>query len=344
LNVLKAQSGGGPPIVTVSLTRVICGPVRAWNERSRVRSGRVRPRVLMVTGGGIENGGGVGRMVGYIVAAWNHRICPMVEVIDTRGPKFTRSLWPFFFLNSVLRIIINAPARPLLHVHLAANGSTLRKVILTRLGHMLGLTYIIHLHDPTYAKFYNELPTFLRSIVRGMFMRAARVIVLGKGTAGIISKLVGFPYERIDVVPNAVPDFHCADRVEMDEGKTETRILFLGELQHRKGVYDLIDALSRPQVIDLRWTATLAGGGPAQTGFEEQAARSGLRHRISFPGWLSGAATRQLLQTAAVLVLPSYAEEMAMSVLEGMAFGLCVVCTPVGASSEVIENEIWYRR
>jgi glycosyltransferase involved in cell wall biosynthesis len=38
--------------------------------------------------------------------------------------------------------------------------------------------------------------------------------------------------------------------------------------------------------------------------------------------------------------LPSYAEGMAMSVLEGMSYGLCVICTPVGSLQYVIENDV----
>jgi glycosyltransferase involved in cell wall biosynthesis len=148
------------------------------------------------------------------------------------------------------------------------------------------------------------------------------------------------PSECIDIIPNAVPGPANLVRYKNQEEEAEPHILFLGQLHRRKGVHDLIAALAQREVADLRWTATLAGGGPDQAVFEEQAAQAGLRHRISFPGWLTHSATRSLLETSAILVLPSYAEEMAMSVLEGMAFGLCIVCTPVGALAEVVEDGV----
>ena len=120
----------------------------------------------------------------------------------------------------------------------------------------------------------------------------------------------------------------------------EPHLLFLGELQQRKGVHDLLEALARPEMVGLRWTATLAGGGADQARYEAQASRLGLDDRISFPGWLTKGPVEALLETADILVLPSYAEEMAMSVLEGMAYGLCVVCTPVGALAEVVEDGV----
>ena len=118
------------------------------------------------------------------------------------------------------------------------------------------------------------------------------------------------------------------------------RIIFLGRLQRRKGVHDLIEALARDELRALSWRATIAGGGPDQRVFEEQAAQASIANRIDFPGWLDQSAIVALLKTADILVLPSYAEEMAMSVLEGMAFGLCIVCTTVGALAEVVEDGV----
>jgi len=296
--------------------------------------------ILMVLGGGLENGGGIGRMVGYVASAWNGQARAPMTVIDTRGPQHRRILWPWFLLRSLFQIVRHAPRQPILHVHLAANSSTWRKLIITRVGRFLGLDYLIHMHDPRYAEFYFGLPQWLRSAVRPMFDNAFGIVVLGTPAANTVTRLFGIPRERIDVIPNGVPGpTRLAQRGARAEN-TEPHILFLGHLHRRKGVHDLIEALSRPEVAGMPWKATLAGGGPEQAEYVAQAVRLGVRNRISFPGWLPRALVTSLLEAADILVLPSYAEEMSMSLLEGMAHGLCVVCTPVGAQAEVVEDNL----
>ena len=60
------------------------------------------------------------------------------------------------------------------------------------------------------------------------------------------------------------------------------------------------------------------------------AASLGLAGRITLPGWLDGVAVRQACMDADVLCLPSHAEGLAMAVLEGLAYGLAIIATPVG--------------
>lgn len=295
--------------------------------------------VLMVTGGGLENGGGIGRMIGYVIAAWNEGARPPMQVVDTRGPKYKRIVWPWFMLRSIVKVVCNAPKRPILHLHLAANSSTWRKLIIAQVGKVCGLDYLIHLHDPKYAEFYGRVPRLLRPLVKSLFLDAARVVTLGSPAATMVAALFGVPRERIDIVPNCVPGPPCLRKQDRDE-RAPPHVLFLGQLERRKGAHDLIEALARREVAGLPWIATLAGGGADQPGFEEQAARLGIRDRIGFPGWLARGPTTALLEAADILVLPSYAEEMAMSVLEGMAYGLSVICTAVGAQAEVVEDGV----
>jgi glycosyltransferase involved in cell wall biosynthesis len=301
--------------------------------------------VLMITAGGLEHGGGIGRMVGYTLGAWTEATLPPIRVIDTRGPKYSRWVWPFYLLKCLFEIVRFAPRNPVLHVHLAANSSTWRKIAVVWLGRLLRLDYVIHLHDPTYAEFYLGLPGWARALVREMYLRAGRVIALGSPAKAMISSVIGVPAERIEVVPNAVPGPSCPGPLHTVPGVAHAEvdgpcILFLGQLQQRKGVHDLIDALARPELAAQRWRAILAGGGPDQNRYQEQARARGILPRICFPGWLPRRETEGLLETASILVLPSYAEEMAMSVLEGMAYGLCVVSTPVGALAEVLDDGV----
>ena len=140
------------------------------------------------------------------------------------------------------------------------------------------------------------------------------------------------------VLHNAVPDpLPDLDRTRCP-GKP-CHLLFLGHLSARKGVPDLLQALASPTMKHLRWRATLAGGGPIDE-FRNLAEDLGILERLSFPGWVDEVGVSALCADADVLVLPSYAEGLAMSVLEGLSHGLAVITTPVGAHSEVIEPEV----
>ena len=181
---------------------------------------RHRP-ILMLVGGGLEHGGGIGRLVGYVTKAWNREIYPPITVVDPRGPDRIL-LWPFFLIKSIFQIIGRSPQRPLVHIHLAANSSTLRKLILANLSRLLRLDFVIHLHDPLYPDFYNSLPRWARSLVRSMFIRAERVIVLGKPAAAMVNMLIGVPRDRVDILPNAVPGPAKLERATTFEASPET--------------------------------------------------------------------------------------------------------------------------
>ena len=87
------------------------------------------------------------------------------------------------------------------------------------------------------------------------------------------------------------------------------------------------------------WRATLAGDENV-TEVRSAIAALGLCGRVHIPGyWIGPAEVEDLITHADVLVLPSFNEGLPMSVIEGMAGGLAVVTTPVGAVRDVIEHE-----
>jgi glycosyltransferase involved in cell wall biosynthesis len=102
-------------------------------------------------------------------------------------------------------------------------------------------------------------------------------------------------------------------------------------------VPQLVDALSTLS-SELNWRATIAGDGDVEV-TRESISRRGLSGRVDLPGWVGPEEVSRLLLEGDVLVLPSLSENLPMSVVEGMAYGLSVVTTPVGAIADIIEHE-----
>ncbi len=303
--------------------------------------------VLIVTPGGIERGGGIGRQMGYFLQA---RCAGTDElryrVVDSRGPWFIGAsplctFGAIIYLGyAVLALLLSrCSLRPhLLHVNITGRGSTIRKIVLLTVARGLGLRYILHIHDYDYAGYYRERSAFLQRRIATTFRRAAIVLVLSRRDQEVISQLFDLPKDQTIVLHNAVPDPLPEVSRTCHPGEP-CHVLFLGYLSARKGVPELLRALASLPTTTRHWRVTLAGDGPIDD-FRKLAADLGILGRVSFPGWLDEAGVSALCADADVLVLPSHAEGLAMSVLEGLSHGLAVMTTPVGAHTEVIEPEV----
>jgi glycosyltransferase involved in cell wall biosynthesis len=85
------------------------------------------------------------------------------------------------------------------------------------------------------------------------------------------------------------------------------------------------------------WEATLAGDGEVdQT--RAKIAALGMADRVRVHGWANPADVIALEETHDVMVLPSFNENLPMSVIEGMACGMAVIATPVGAVPDIIKD------
>ncbi|MDT8855531.1 glycosyltransferase family 4 protein [Paracoccaceae bacterium Fryx2] len=286
--------------------------------------------------GGRESGGGIGRLVGYVVdeaarRGERHLVC------DTRGRRWQ-------IPGSILRLLgamailasdrLLAPER-IHHIHVAGRGSTARKLILTFVARSLGCRHILHLHDYDYgADLSRRSPRRQRWVAR-MFRGADRVIVLGLRDRDTVVERLGVARDKVVVMHNAVPD----PGPKPAQGRDVPLILFLGQLSQRKGVPELLTALASPELAGRDWRAVLAGDGPVAE-YRAMAAALDLGDRVEMPGWLAEPDVRALCASADILVLPSHAEGLAMAVIEGLAHGLAVVTTRVGAHEEALTDGV----
>ncbi len=301
--------------------------------------------VMILCPGGLEHGGGIGRQMEYFLRAENAVTNARYRVVDTRGPwylgasKLRAGLAVFYLVSAAVKLtaarLADTPA--IVHVNITGRGSTIRKLILIPILRLIGLRYLLHVHEPDYGSDYRRRHRTVQALVRRAFQHADCVLVLGAAERQSLLHLLQLDSEKILVLPNAVPDPLPSARASRAGAKCH--FLFLGYLSARKGVPELLQALAHSSLKGRPWRATLAGGGPVDE-FRQMAAALGIGDRVEFPGWLEKPQVDGLCRQADVLVLPSHAEGLAMSVLEGLSYGLAVIATPVGAHTEVIEPNI----
>ncbi len=285
-------------------------------------------------------GGGMYKVADYLIQSQgpaepgrSARLLPL----DTRGAGSAAASLAVLAgaLGKLLRGRLNGRLAGV-HVNMAERLSLVRKSVVVVACRALGIPVVLHLHAAQLHHAYRRLPGPARAVVRWVFSLPRTCIVLGHASAEFVSGELGVPRERVEIVINGVPEPTLPRRVPGQPGRVR-RVLFVGNLSERKGVSDLLAALAQPCVAGIAWQASFAGGGDV-AGYRAAAARVGLGERVSFEGWASQQQVAQLLSQADVLVLPSHDEGLPLAILEALANGVAVICTPVGEIPHVLTD------
>lgn len=225
----------------------------------------------------------------------------------------------------------------LLHLHAAMKGSFWRKAIFLRLGHAVGLPGVFHLHGSEMKLFYAAQGAFGRRMIARTFSQADRVIVLSESWQRFVHEVA--PQARVSVVFNFV-DLPAAVGGRPRQQGEPLRIVFLGLIGDRKGVFDLLRAVR--QVEDTRpgQLRLLVGGNGEVDRLRHVVAESGLGGCVEVLGWVGAERRRALLSEGHALALPSYNEGLPMALLEAMAHGLPVLTTDVGGIPELVAHGV----
>ncbi len=160
------------------------------------------------------------------------------------------------------------------------------------------------------------------------------IIVLSKKTKNELI-MNGISQHKISVLYT----FHSFQK-ELDSknilSNTPPRLLFMGSLDERKGILDLISAIS---LLDDDFVLNVCGG------FADKRKKEQLEHafdsdkRVVFKGYVKGTEKEDIFNHTDIFVLPSYGEGMPIVIMEALYFGCAIVSTSVGAIPEIIHEE-----
>lgn len=184
-----------------------------------------------------------------------------------------------------------------------------------------------------------EKSRFMRSFVPTVFRQCDIVMCQTQTWKQFYQSISGLPDNRFVVIPNWIdlePYLHIPVQRKRADGRVS--ILFLGRIEHNKGVYDLAEAV-KMFYDDLKYCRfIICGTGSEAETFKEKIADLALSHLFEFRGWVHGPEKIKAFQDADIFVIPSYREGLPNSLLEAMASGVAIVATEVGGIPDILND------
>lgn len=311
----------------------------AITQVNRDFANRCPLRVLIVTPVGLEGRGGIDRLNSYF-EAWRIETGKAIETeyLGSRGTGGS-AVWPIHFFVALVKFAFAVLFRSfdIVHIHVSTDGSALRKVVFGKIASLSGMPYVIHYHGMMGDDMIHTNPFWLKAL-RSLARGAHRVILLGEFFRPYFVNSLGVDEKCICVIRNGVPDAG-EGAVIPRPAKRAANILFAGEVGERKGVDILISALATLRNEHLDFNCTIAGNGDIDH-WRNIALQNALDDKISFTGWVSTERVQAMAREADIIVLPSRAEALPLSLIEGASAGAALVATGVGAVHEIVHDGV----
>ncbi|WP_206070104.1 glycosyltransferase family 4 protein [Nodosilinea sp. P-1105] len=287
-------------------------------------------------GPNLSEQGGMGSVEKMIVASATDKFEYKHLSTWNSPPQKSGKLIPFIKSSCTLLQLLLAQRVDLLHIHMSERGSVLRKLFLASLAFLFKKPVIMHAHGCEFHVFYNNLTSLQKSVIQSCLQRCTYVIALSDSWKEFYVRQCKLSPNQVVVFKNPVV---FPLQLRKKNQSDVTSFLFLGKINERKGVYDLVRSIAKLNLEERsRMKLTLAGCGEIDN-VKNLAKELNILETLQFTGWVDAETRDQLLADADVFVLPSYNEGLPMALLEAMSWSLPVITTPVGGIPEVISHE-----
>lgn len=239
-------------------------------------------------------------------------------------------------IQIILKLIFKKEVK-ILHIHFAADGSFWRMDKFLKVGKFFGKKIVLHCHSSRFKDFYNEASESKKQWIVQTLQKADILIVLSESWK-LWFQSIGIQNEKITILHNITSYPVYKPNCKTNDGKVH--FLFLGEIGKRKGVFDILRALSRDSTSLNENFELRIGGNRNEKFLIDTIHDNRLENVVKFEGWVSGEKKTDLLNWADVFILPSYNEGLPIAILEAMSYSMPIISSPVGGIPEVVKSGV----
>ena len=242
-----------------------------------------------------------------------------------------------YFTFRLIYQLLMCPSIRVLHVHTSAGIAFFEKSLFVLIGRLFSKRVLLHVHGGRFREFWESAGTVKRCLIRGLINCNHALIVLSPGMREYFLKTIA-SQTVLYLLPNAVKVEAPAEVLPID-GKII--FLYVGHLKAEKGLLDLCEAFhSLPNALAARCELRIMGVGdtPQNEKLVREAFLSAKLPNVVFLGLKVGSEKWSDFIASDVFLLPSYSEDLPLTLLEAMAVGLPVIVTSVGAIPEVVKE------
>lgn len=214
-----------------------------------------------------------------------------------------------------------------LHNHFGEGSATVAMLA----AYLLRIPYSLTIHGSSEFDRAESL-ALDEKIKRAAFVAA--VSEYGRSQLWRWCRLADWP--KVKIVRCGVGErFHVTGETPLSD---PPRLVYVGRLDPGKGLVPLLKATAMLVVEGIPLQVIIIGDGPMRDELNRMIEADRLGEKVLMRGWQSSDAVREELLGARALVLPSFAENLPVAIMEALALGRPVVSTYIGAIPELVRE------
>ena len=195
--------------------------------------------------------------------------------------------------------------------------------------------YVTLCHHVLYKTKRNYVRRYIEFISERVFLRNAELVIVPSQRTSVEVERLGISKQRIKVV-NPTRVFACN---RLPKRSFKRKLLFVGNLEDRKGVDILIKAVTRVRDFTLDIVGDFKDEKYVKM-LRDFVRENGLSGKVVFHGRVDANLMPSFYRDANIFVFPSRYEGYGMVLIEAMCFGLPIVATSIPTTVEIVRHGV----